>query len=171
MDVKDIIPITKFPEVYQKSKKGLYRVALYDFLSDAAASCNYNEVIAPESVNIDEEALEHLITWACDGFKPAGPPVMWQETETYHCDFQRRHCDKDTTATILEEGECVACHKNGAKHDHPLFFEKLCTSCLGDFTQCAFVFGEDGTGLIFYTIIYKTQLPVTQLILERWICL
>lgn len=148
IDIKDIVPITKFSEVYQPSKKGIYRVALYDFLSDTAESCNYTEINAPDSVNIDEAALGRLIKWALDGFVPGGPPKEWRPTEHYHSDRKPIFIKRVEKASVKCTSQmCVACQKRESSHPHPLFEEyQLCDQCLEDFSQCAFLFGEDGTG-------------------------
>ena len=149
IDIKDIVPITKFPEVYQPSKKGIYRVALYDFLSDAAESCNYTEVNAPDCVNIDDTALNRLIKWALEGFIPGGPPNEWAPTDHYHSREKSTFMKRVDLASGSGDMEvCVACQERESSQPHPLFENlQLCDSCLEDFSQCAFLFGEDGTGL------------------------
>ena len=154
IDIKDLVSITKFAEVYQPSKKGIYRVALYDFLSDAAESCNYTEVNAPDSVNIDETALSRLIKWALDGFIPGGPPSDWAPSDHYNTRGSSGFIKRLDVASKPFRGEvcvakqvCVACQERAATHPHPLFEEyRLCDTCLEDFSQCAFLFGDDGAG-------------------------
>ncbi|KAL5262977.1 hypothetical protein ACHWQZ_G008403 [Mnemiopsis leidyi] len=148
IDIKDIAPITKFPDVYQPSKKGIYRVALYDFLSDAAESCNYTEINAPDSVNIDESALTSLIQWAMDGFTPGGPPRKWAPSEHYHSIEKDRFTRRIEMAERTNNGSaCVACQNRDSIHPHPLFEgHQLCDTCMEDFSQCAYLFGDDGAG-------------------------
>ena len=163
IDIKDLVSITKFAEVYQPSKKGIYRVALYDFLSDAAESCNYTEVNAPDSVNIDETALSRLIKWALDGFIPGGPPSDWAPSDHYNTRGSSGFIKRLDVASKPFRGEvcvakqvCVACQERAATHPHPLFEEyRLCDTCLEDFSQCAFLFGDDGAGESYLiTLVY-----------------
>ena len=53
---------------------------------------------------------------------------------------------------------CVACQDRDSIHPHPLFEKhQLCDICLEDFSQCAYLFGDDGAGMLCY-------LPVKQLL-------
>ena len=160
VEVKNILPITQFAKVYRPTKKGLYRVALYDFLSDVAYSCNYTEIHAPDSVNIDELALDKLIQWALGGFVPNGPPRKWKPTELYleMESGQGNEYKIHLGPSKVDERnpQCVACQGNTSQHPHPLFEGyHLCQTCLEDFSQCAFLFGEDGTGLLHNVVKIK----------------
>ena len=156
VEVKDLLPISRFAEAYQPAKKGLYRIALYDFLSDAAQSCNYSDIEAPDSVNIDEKALSQLVLWALGGFTPNGPPTEWIPTdfylkETNYRQGKQKLKPKQICKVDDKSSQCIACRKNISQHPHPLFEGyQLCQLCLDDFANCAFLFGEDGTGVYFY---------------------
>ena len=115
VSARDIVGVSGFGKVYQPKRKGLYRVALYDFLSDIAWEVNYTTVTAPDTVNIDEEALEKLLQWAKGGFKPTGPPREWAPGQNYTRHFSG----------------CASC--GGSDHmlrQHPVFLElRLCDGC------------------------------------------
>ena len=150
------ILISRFPqfsEVYQPTKKGIYRVALYDFLSDAATSAGYTAVHAPDTVNIDEVALGKLLEWAVGGFEPCGPPQVWAPSGSYISCSSRSRLKSGGDLREVDRGEgCVGC-QNPASHDHPLFNDlSFCNRCFNDFSQCAFLFGDDGTGFVCVAI-------------------
>ena len=48
---------------------------------------------------------------------------------------------------------CVACQDRDSIHPHPLFEKhQLCDTCLEDFSQCAYLFGDDGAGMLCYQL-------------------
>ena len=87
--IKDLVPITHFKEVFQPQRmtagaaKVYYKAGIYDFLSEAATQCSFNEFSIPDNVSCDDDALGKLIEWANTNFLTTGHPPVWSVLPEY----------------------------------------------------------------------------------------